>query len=718
MNSGWSQQNRTSRDGNLAPNTQPSRGNASRPSTKDRTLSSSSVKQKNGQSRQSLSTSRSHSPSRDATSRSNNATSKGEKPRLELQDPDKQSHVRFGTLHLRVLADGGGLLKCMTPQSGMPQIALAVVGTPGSGKSTFIQHALDLKKTPTSTVSSKKVSLEGVVSLLRIHEFNIEAVDTGHEGTLQWPQPGGEEIACRIDGTVIIYSISDASSTKMIPSFLRTCAKSGMPTVLVCSNCDVPSKLRQVDSQTTEQLRSGVVGNIQVYQSSIKAPDSHKRCLSFVLRNIGLRNTVSTNRELHGHWQPLDAARSQASQVPSSSIPVHHDITQPGSPEHTSGQSVQTGVAPTQKRADMMDVNDECAPDSQHEQQQKQPLILLSEPTSKSDDVDNSDDALKNAGVGFDELVDRLLSNSATKVDLKFVAIFLCLYRQFSAPSNLLNAVIFRFNNNVDACNMSQAIRNTAQLRYLGVLAEWVSEYPGDFAHPLTRLRMEDFISGLAGHRTFSMVTKEIMLYLDVVSEDDDTTWACSDEILSGSDTVASPSRVSSIPSAFSITNAGCSMQKTKSGESESPAPAPARISATPSNASSAGKSSTQSFGSVQGQSAVEIAQSQARRLVPCPRITLCKVHWHLFMKTSDEDIAQELTRIDWIMYSSIKPRDLVRHVSLAETDREKYKSLENVTRMIHQFNHIAFWIANVILLRDKPKHRAKALEKCMAIAW
>lgn len=67
-----------------------------------------------------------------------------------------------------------------------------------------------------------------------------------------------------------------------------------MPTVLVCSKCDVAPKLRQVDSQTTEQLRNGIVGNIQVYQISTKAPDSHKRCLSFMLRNIGPRKTGMT----------------------------------------------------------------------------------------------------------------------------------------------------------------------------------------------------------------------------------------------------------------------------------------------------------------------------------------------------------------------------------------------------------------------------------------
>ena len=87
-------------------------------------------------------------------------------------------------------------------------------------------------------------------------------------------------------------------------------------------------------------------------------------------------------------------------------------------------------------------------------------------------------------------------------------------------------------------------------------------------------------------------------------------------------------------------------------------------------------------------------------------------------MDMLEEDIAEEMTRIDWIMFSSIRPRDLVRHVSLSASQKESCKSLENVHRMITHFNHVAYWVSNMIILRDKPKHRAKALEKFMGIAW
>jgi hypothetical protein len=86
-------------------------------------------------------------------------------------------------------------------------------------------------------------------------------------------------------------------------------------------------------------------------------------------------------------------------------------------------------------------------------------------------------------------------------------------------------------------------------------------------------------------------------------------------------------------------------------------------------------------------------------------------------MDTSDDDFADEMTRIDWVMFSSIRLRDLVRHVSLPLEQKEKCKSLANVNRMINHFNHVAKWVANMILMRDKAKHRALMLEKFMTIA-
>lgn len=323
-------------------------------------------------------------------------------------------------------------------------------------------------------------------------------------------------------------------------------------------------------------------------------------------------------------------------------------------------------------------------------------------------------------GVDFKALVDRLLSPATSKTNVKFIAIFLCLYRQFSSPLILLAAIISRFEN-VDREVNPQAMRLSTQLRYLGVLATWVSEYPGDFAHPLTRHEMTTFISALAGQRQFSMTIKEINTQLEAVSEDDDDDWASSDadrgvkNTVQGSSTVSVAQNVSPTSAAKTsiedAPNDACSEEKGSHTTD--------RRSATSSTTSSTGKSSSRSNASFQASMySEEHAHPQTRLLTIPPRGNLSKIHWHHLMDAPDEDIAGELTRIDWTLYSSIRPRDLIRHVSLCEEDKKKCSRLGNVRRMIDQFNHTAFWIANIILLREKPKHRARALEKCMSIAW
>ena len=323
-------------------------------------------------------------------------------------------------------------------------------------------------------------------------------------------------------------------------------------------------------------------------------------------------------------------------------------------------------------------------------------------------------------GLSFDELVDRLLAQPRSKIDGKFAAIFLCLYRKFATPSELSSAIIHRFQL-LDDSSDPQISRITSQLRYLAVLAQWVSDYPEDFAHPQTRRMVTGFVSSLSSNGVFAVAGREIRISLEVVSEDDYTGWACSDTSRSRANTVESFLSMSSVQSTASTLNADSSSEDISATASIDVAPTQqhARSSATPSLSSSFGQSENQSTGSFQTLlNSVENAQRQAQLLTPMPRNALSKIQWHQLMNTTDEDVARELTRIDWIMFSSIRPRDLVRHVSLPGHEKDKCKSLEHVNRMIDQFNHVAFWVANLILLRDKPKHRAKMLEKFMTVAW
>jgi hypothetical protein len=215
---------------------------------------------------------------------------------------------------------------------------------------------------------------------------------------------------------------------------------------------------------------------------------------------------------------------------------------------------------------------------------------------------------------------------------------------------------------------------------------------------------------------------KEIMLHLENHVEDDDVGWPYRDgegdepdepETFLHTSAHSSPSTyVTQTSFTDNLSHNISSLDLT-----EDPSESASRHSGTLSHSSSAGRSGTTLTQSSSTLAALEDAQRQALSLELTPKYSLSKMQWHQFMEFPDDEFARELTRIDWIMFTSFRPRDLVRHVSLSGQEKETAKSLENVNRMIKEFNHLAFFVASMILLRDKPKHRALAMEKFMNIA-
>lgn len=328
----------------------------------------------------------------------------------------------------------------------------------------------------------------------------------------------------------------------------------------------------------------------------------------------------------------------------------------------------------------------------------------------------------QDAGSMFSELVDRLVAQPVSKQDSKFASIFLCLYRKFASPAALLCTLIQRFEQN-ERTIPDQLALMADQLRLLNIMAQWVSEYPGDLAYPQTRKRLVDFITLLERSHFYMFAAKEVSASLETPAEDDDVVWPYRDEDAddaNGTDAIFNHSDGSSPSIALGSPAVGeedgeeedpiYSMSTTDL--SEQPPTAPTNLSNT-SLVDKAGTTLGQSFTPL----SQEAAQREAQNLELTPRIPFTKVQWRQLMEFPDDDIARELTRIDWIMYNSFRPRDLVRHVSISGPDKDKIKSLQHVNRMIKQFNHVAMLVASMILFRDKPKHRVKALEKFMNVA-
>ena len=493
--------------------------------------------------------------------------------------------------------------------------------------------------------------------------------------------------------------------------------------MLISCKCDGPPRERQLDPLIIEQKAKQSVSDLATLQTSVTAPETHKRGISMILKAI-----IFGHSEDGLHGSSMNRRRAQSSAVrpvsprPPNSQHARANSEFTGSQKHTRHDSSLAAYG----SSDHLKVPRKASEDagamqssflfeeSGTESSYESPRSSVSAEIAANNNAFPPTgpppiSSLSENGATFDELVDRLLAQPTSKADSKFAAIFLALYRKFAAPGRLLEAIVERFDK-LDRNGLAPMIKTVAQLRYLHIMEQWISHYPGDFAFPKTKRRMRTFVAKLTQTRIFTAASKEMSGDLEVVQEDDDTNWAYSDKDREASNendrwTMSSTAStlIDDASFGFSDDSSGVTMRDDAS------------VAATVGNDTI--RSASSSTTSSQIMINVEAAQRQAQLLAPNPRQPITKIQWRALMEFNDDLIARELTRMDWIMFSSIRPRDLIRQVTLKEEQKASCRNLVNVNRMIEHFNQLACWVANYILLRDKPKHRALMLEKFMRVA-
>jgi len=100
------------------------------------------------------------------------------------------------------------------------EVAIAVLGAPAVGKSTFVHCVLDLKNASTSPVASGRVSLEGRISVVRLLELGLEDIQVTIAQSVRWPERVGDQKMPDVDGVLALYDVMDPSSIIRMPSLL------------------------------------------------------------------------------------------------------------------------------------------------------------------------------------------------------------------------------------------------------------------------------------------------------------------------------------------------------------------------------------------------------------------------------------------------------------------------------------------------------------------
>ncbi|KAL8822644.1 MAG: hypothetical protein Q9191_006622 [Dirinaria sp. TL-2023a] len=205
-------------------------------------------------------------------------------------------------------------------ENGIREVTLAVTGADQAGKSTFIECALDLKKPLSAPIATKKVSLEGVISTLRLVEIPLAKLTAGSEEGLALPETVGGQDTQHVDGALVVYDVMNQESFNHLSSILSEfplwceilviaesadgrdnqdrLSDAAIPTILVSNKCDNPPSYWKVGHERVELLCSTYEGT-ESFQTSATAPETHKRCISVILRHIALKRSGKPLNKSH-----------------------------------------------------------------------------------------------------------------------------------------------------------------------------------------------------------------------------------------------------------------------------------------------------------------------------------------------------------------------------------------------------------------------------------
>jgi len=104
--------------------------------------------------------------------------------------------------------------------SRMEEINIAVLGSPQVGKSTFIQRSFDLRALPDSPFTSRKMSIDGNVYVVRLVELAYDDLDLDEHKRICWPDTIAGNPVPVIDGAFTLYDVLNRDSLGEIPDAL------------------------------------------------------------------------------------------------------------------------------------------------------------------------------------------------------------------------------------------------------------------------------------------------------------------------------------------------------------------------------------------------------------------------------------------------------------------------------------------------------------------
>lgn len=244
-------------------------------------------------------------------------------------------------------------------------------------------------------------------------------------------------------------------------------------------------------------------------------------------------------------------------------------------------------------------------------------------------------------------------------------------------------------------------------------MVTWTTRYPGDLADPEVQARFRKTLSLLLQHTFLAHITSELVnveqRFDSTVDLDD--SWSYNPPAVSLEDTKEAP-LLESTNSAVEIV-----LDKDDEVDSTTPvskkAPSSRTMSTTslsmeadpyaPRKGPASERATTDSSSDISRSIAsINSGDESGHQRWNAAVQTILSMDPHVF--------ALELTRMQWELFSAIRPRDIFRH------DFGKERG-DPVGVSIIFFNHVSRWVSTLVMAPSKPKYRAKLYEAFVRIS-
>ncbi|WVQ67707.1 uncharacterized protein L199_005911 [Kwoniella botswanensis] len=648
--------------------------------------------------------------------------------------------------------------------------AIAVLGHEKVGKTTVIARALRTwgMSHPLKTHSAGGHTIISCYSQIQpggklkqpwkveFLEMNMHALNLAPASKQDqvWPE-GVPDVA----GVIFCYDAGRSDTLSGISEALERLSPSGIPIVILACKSDPDTQL-EVDAHHGNSIGEPFnVGLIEVTTQTSEGKSKMRNALRWLVYKLEQRQRRQQRRlnastlTIPQHPPPSPALASATLEALSSPIDsdasssentklMWHqrggfnmtpaDRDQDGMSDHRSSGSslgwVTKGPPPPPIRSSL---------DIEQENKDKtEKKVIKSEPSSNGEGKKGGvqERVITQSGVQLDapiwltaeDLLNRLFAAIVSSQDEPFVRSFAMTFRRFMEPKDVMQEFLVRLKE-VEGYEVSRDVKNWTMMKITGALVDWTTRYPGDLQDLSTQSIFKEILAFILHHTFMAHLTGELIMVEHSLSEvvDLDQSWSVqntnanaksSASILSDS---TNTELVIDTEVLYEFTDS--SLEKGILLEDEPPdTPFSKDTHGVPNHHSTSTRSvSTSSLPMENSKSNTnpDGGSNQKDSRVNSHAHATDEMGFHkwaqafnVVVNMDPRSFAVELTKMQWALFTAIRPRDVLRHDLGKETDGP-------VGKAIMFFNHISRWVSTIILSHPKPKHRARTIERFIMIA-